>query len=218
MKNNLVLISFLMIVLLGYYSCSNIKKDEISLKRIDLTKMNRTSIDTLRLFPEKDMSIIMINKYSGIDDFTSNIAFVKSNQYYFQIQNVKKLGYRLSNDYLAYIEDNRIENYGWFAIKNGIILNKLDNMDYILDSLNLSNKEYFIREANGYIDFYLLGRVQKTLNYSDFVLNDKNINVDNLDYGLYKFDNGMLKLLSHDGNDIESQKDGLFLFLLLVME
>lgn len=156
------------------------------------------------------MGIIMINKHSGIDDFTSNIAFVKSNQYYFQIQNAKKLGYRLSNEYLAYIEDNRIANYGWFAIKNGIILNKLDNIDYILDSLNLSDKEYFIRETNGYIDFYLLGRVQKTLNYSDFVLNDKNINVDNLDYGLYKLDSGMLKLLSHDGNDIENQKDGVF--------
>lgn len=141
MKNNLLLISFLMTVLLGEYSCSNIKKDEISLKGIDLTKMNRISIDTLRLFPEKDMSIIMINKHSGIDDFTSNIAFVKSNQYYFQIQNTKKLGYRLSNEYLAYIEDNRIANYGWFAIKNGIIPNKLHNMDYILDSLTLLKLE-----------------------------------------------------------------------------
>lgn len=65
-----------------------------------------------------------------------------------------------------------------------------------------------MKEINGYVELYQNGKLEKTLNYGNFIIKEQNL--DNLECGLYKVDNYHIIPLSKNGNDFKNQQDGLF--------
>ena len=175
------------------------------------SKNNEIS-DTIEYWPQHKIFLFEGRDYGFLGEFSTNYLFIKeksNKRLIYQVENISnKVDMVVSKDYLAFVEPYAgYKNYGWFFLEKGKV-GKLPFLDNFMDSLKSVYSSYFIKEINGYIELYQNGEIEKTLNYGNFILKDKNF--DNLDYGLYKLDSGILKLILHDGNDIKNQQDGLF--------
>lgn len=191
------------------FSCTEINENELLFKKVDLNRDNRIVIDTIKIIEDRDIAMLLVKKYWGIDDFTPYLTIAKGNNLSYEIQNKGKYGLKLSDEYLAFVDGYGFDNSGWFSRK-GSKFSKLNKIDSLLDSLRIINQEYFIRECNGIITFFQSGDIKKTMNYGDFILTDQDVNIDRLAYGLYEYKDGALNIISDDGNDIEKQIDGIF--------
>lgn len=206
MKTNIII--FLIISCFTF--CTNSNTGSLNLKKTDLPKgeNNQSKLQ----FKKENICIVESNRFYGIDDFEKSYFVVKSKdgiQIAYKILNsYNNSNVVISKDYLAFVKPNNgYENFGWFNIKDGKGV-ELPKLKYITDRLKVKNKQYFIREINGDIEFLQNGKLKRRINYGNFIL--KKTNLDSLEYGLYKFKDGNLFLISNDGNKLESMKDGIF--------
>jgi hypothetical protein len=203
----LIIITFGTILYFRFY---NVRK--ITLYRVESIKDGY--IDTIDINNRYKLSLIGV--------FTTK-AFGKSENPAFIIKdsnNKRRVIYcidkekeslRISSEYIALVKGNEESSWGWFYMNDGIMVNKLPGMDQILDSIKLlSEKDLFITETNGYIEFMSKGQLKKTVNYGNIITKYKSLNFDSLPYVLYQFQGDSLVELSRNPDIIYKQKDGLF--------
>ena len=194
------------------FSCNKSDSNSIYLEQIDLDKENRIRLQTIEEYKDKGIKLIKLDRLYGIDDFKTNYIFIKekgNTQLIYQVENINnKTDVVVSKDYFAFVKPyNDYKNYGWFFLERGEE-RKLPFLDNFIDSLESIYSHNFIKEINGYIELYQNGKIEKILNYGNFILKDDNL--DNLEYGLYKGDNNHIMLVSESGNDLKNQQNGLF--------
>lgn len=194
------------------FSCNKSDSESIYLRQIDLDNENRARTQIIEDFQDKEIKLMKLDRFYGIDDFKTNYIFIKekaNSRLIYQIENISnKADIVISKDYFAFVEPyDGYKNFGWFFLENGK-KSKLPYLDNFIDSLKDIYSHYFIKEINGYVELYKEGKIEKTLNYGNFIIKEQNL--DSLKYGLYQVDNNHVTLLSKNGNDLKNQQDGLF--------
>lgn len=165
-------------------------------------------------YPARDLYIVQVVRHRGFGDFSSNYGVLthsRGRTMLYEMIGTGKYGKRISKEFIAEVEPYGKTNWGWFYVKNGKLSDTLPGLSEILLRLESEKgKGEFIKETNGYINFYLNGKTVKEANYGDYVIKDSVLNFSGMKYGLYKLYKGSLKSVGENGNDIFKKKDGVF--------
>lgn len=199
---------FLFFLICGCHNIDN----RLLLIKADIGKEDE--LDTLESYTARDLHIVQVVRHSGFDDFSLHYGVLthsRGRTILYEMIGTGKYGKRISKEFIAEVEPYGKTNWGWFSVKNGKLSDTLPGMSKILLGLESENsKGEFIKETNGYINFYLNGKTVKETNYGDYVIKDSALNFSSMKYGLYKLYKGSLKLVGKNGNDIFKKKDGVF--------
>lgn len=200
---------YLIFLSLFISSCQSFDKD-LSLNKIEINKSQK--MDTLERYPERGLYIVQIIHERALGNFSIKYCIIKNiNNKITAYEVDSKESTRISKDFIALVSSYGKTNWGWFYINNGKLSNKLPGISEILDSLESQKiKKDFIKETNGYINFYLNGNIVKVFNYGNFVTKRIDFDFDSLDYNLYKLNKDRLDVISRNGDDIFKQKKGVF--------
>ena len=201
--------TILTIFLFLFIAC---KDNESLYLKLKIDSKNNEISDTLGYWPQHKILLSEGREYGFLGEFSTNYLFIKeksNERLIYKVENISnKIDIVVSKDYFAFVEPYAdYKNYGWFFLEKGKA-GKLPFLDNFMDSLKSVYSSYFIKEINGYIELYQNGKIEKTLNYGNFFLKDKNL--DSLEYGLYKIGTNRITLLSENGNELNKQQDGLF--------
>jgi len=190
-------------------SCLNLSSD-LTLDKIEID--HALERDTLEKYPDKGLYIVQIIHEGTFGRFSIDHCIIKDNNGKLTAYEMDSQEYkRISKDFVALVSTQDKPNWGWFYVNNGKISTELPGISVILDSLDAKNiKSDFSNVVNGYISFYLKGKVVKDFNYGRFVTKYGDFNFDNLDYGVYKLNKDRLEVVSRNGDDIFKQKEGVF--------
>lgn len=179
---------------------------------LEMTKFN-TEIngDTIWKHIPSKLFLVKVKDYGHLDEFRNQFVFIKKNpdkqSFAYKITD-KDYDVRVSSDYLYFVNQND-HSFGWFYIKDGHLLPKLPEIDSILKIVEAKNKFFFIREDEGIISIFDNGIVLRKIHYGSYFIN-KEIQFNDLEYGLYRLQNKGLTKLSNNGSMLLKQKDGLY--------
>ena len=182
--------------------------------KLTLTMTNLSKADEIDTI-EKNGNIIFINEihHLFIDDFTIDRKVILSNvdgkNIVYNLNEKKNETLYITDKYLAFVKHGEESQAGWFEVTNGKILPELNNSNSISDSLRNSNKDLFIRDMNGIFYCYKMGKLVKQINYGNLII-DSTFNYMNLELNLYRLQNGSLRKISNNPDDLFKQKTGLF--------
>ena len=200
-------------------SC-NANSDSLYFKKSDIDKNQLTNktieIDTIEAIPQRGLYFVDIITNGALGHFSMQYAVIKNisptEDLLYKIEKRKDEVERLSKDYVAKIIWAEYKGWGWFYLQKGKIVDSLPRTMSIIDSLKSipSNKDFYIGESNGSFSFYIDNKRVKSINYGNLISKNMNLDFDSLDYGLYKLYNGILKIISNNGNDLLKQQDGIY--------
>lgn len=203
-------LSLFFVTIFLFSSC----KDNNSLTLTKTELRNFDEIDTIEYYPLRHSMILGVTISQPFGQYDYFHVFAKkayNKEIFFRIERDKKVGTRVSKDYISFVKGYGETNWGWFYFINGKIQDSLPLIVQIKDSLkNIYPKETHINSTAGYLTIYKNGKIIEIINYGEFILDSKNKNLDSLNYSLYKFENGKLKIMSNNGDDLFNQKEGLF--------
>lgn len=188
-------------------------KKRLRLQRVSLSK--QFQVDTVEFYPERNITLVRLITDRAFGKFEMDYALVKKGMNgettCYKLNYEKGHGFRVSNEYFAFVKSFGETNWGWFQIEKGKIKNELANTNKIVDSLKATYSEnVFIRETNGFITVYKNGVVLKSYNYGEFVMKKTNAYFDKLIAGLYKLDNEELRFITRNSDLLFSQDDGIY--------
>ena len=193
----------------GTFSCK--KKERLVFEMSDFKTIDR--IDTLETFPEKGIYILGLYRHQALGHFTYDLGLLKhlkEGKQVFYEANINPNILRISTEYLAFVDyAHGFHNIGWYYVKNKQIQDSLPGLRKIKDSIEQTvPKGTFVALTKSYITVY--SKPEKWLYYEEFVLENKDSSLKNLDYGLYILENQTLKKVSNNGEDIYKKSDGIF--------
>jgi len=193
-------------------TCKQSGQPELQLKRSGFKGVDE--IDTIEAYPERGLYILQVIRNGTLGRFSTQLAFEKLNQAKgekLRYELAEQSDYRVSKDFISLVDTKLGElNWGWFQVLNGKVIERLPGAEKIHDSLKEANRQYFIGEKGGYFIFYDNGRRIKTLNYGNFITRHRDLSFDSLDYKLYKVAGDSLIIAAKSGNDLFTQKDGVY--------
>lgn len=171
-------------------------------------------IDTIESLQSRNLYLLNIVTPGVLGDFENQLAIAmkinKDSSLVYSIQQSNNEGPRISDKYIAYVKLPGYQNWGWFYMKDGKLLDKLPGIDKIIDSLEYRKRGKFsISQKNGYISYVNNGE-KGFLDYGNIITQYKTKNFKNLDFKLYQFIDGELKVISNNGDDLFKQKEGLY--------
>ncbi len=187
-------------------SCQN---ENLVLNKCDIGKWSEK--DTVQTIG--DLRIIKTIENGRMGDFATIYTICKENGPCYKLSYEKRLGIRFSKKYIAFTQDYGNTNWGWFNLENGRKIPDLPGIDVVLDSLKFrySDKAYFFRVTNGFIDIFDDGRLIETINYGAYLPGLDKVNFDSLDYGVYKLEKTRLLNISENVDSIfTNHGTGLF--------
>jgi len=199
-------------ILLGVWVCIGCNNSGMVLKRADLSGYD--SIHILEQYPDKGIQIVDLINFGHLGNFSMQPAIIKKNngsaRIVYLMDNRKDNWMCLSKEFVAFTKPNT-ENWGWFQIKGGVIIDQLPRIQELLDSLKSKRNDVSGIESNGYISVVKDGKSIEPINYGSIIsLKLKDVAFDSLRFGLYQMIGDTITEISREPNDIHAQKDGLF--------
>lgn len=190
-------------------------RDKLILKKSSFEGVDE--IDTIEAYPQRGMYILgLVRRYGPFGDFDYDLGIEKTDGHSpaHMLRYESNTGFHanISKDYIA-IDHLQIgeANWGWFSIKDGNILPRLPDIEFISDSLQKNaDTSVFVQYTNGYISLNVNGKTIQDFNYGNLRTKHRYLNFDSLDYNLYKIDGDSIIVASKNSDDLFKQKSGTF--------
>lgn len=202
-----------MINLFFLTTCTFIDKSTLILHRIELKK--NAKIDTISSYYNDSLLLVNINTFSALGNFTSHCGYIRkfgSERVIYEAVNFTP--FRVSSNYLVQILPDYFDklNFGWFAVGSNGIIRELPHEKEILDSIKLIYpSDYFVTTNHyGFFTVYKNANIVIQFNYGNIVLNDKDINFNKFEFGLYKISNNRLLRVSDSPDNLLKRGAGLY--------
>lgn len=207
---NILNIILPLIAFMAVSGCRNNKK--YNLVKRNISKQQK--IDTIESLQNQNLFLFNIITPGALGDFENELAIArrinKDSTLIYSLQQSNNEGPRISNRYIAYVKLPGYQNWGWFYMKDGKLLDKLPGIDKITDSIKSGKSGKFsISQKNGYFS-YVNNNEKKVLDYGNVITNYKTKDFKNLEFKLYQLIGDELKVISSDGDDLFKQKEGLY--------
>ena len=176
---------------------------------------DRVIIDTVESFHEGRVLLVNLVHHYGIDQMDMHLAVLckgmDKEQLVYHFPTFRGLDARVTGRYIAWVKRANGDNWGWYWIQHGQLLDTLPGMRRIVDSMQrAAGSDVLIREENGTITELSNSQVLQEFDYSKFVVTTGAVSVDSLLPGLYQLQAGALVKQSANADDLFKQRSGLY--------
>ncbi|WP_207531613.1 hypothetical protein [Desertivirga arenae] len=189
------------------------EKNKLVFEISSLVSIDR--VDTLEVLDSGGIYILGLVRNGPLGDFSYDLGLAKHLNSGKQMVYEAKINpniFRIFKEYLAFVDkEHASANIGWYYVKNGQIQDSLLRFNEIKDSIrSMVSKDANIVENRGNIDAYFKKNQKKSFKYEDFILTKRRAHLENLEYGLYMLDKGILRKVSDNAEDIYNKSAGTF--------